>query len=356
MTRILLSLLAALWTCLWLLVSLLEIAGNLHDPSVRWWQLAALLGPSACVPALWLGIWLGTGAFRGIPLDRPAGWFLRSLSLSPLFAAAAIVTVHGGRTALLALAGRDYGHLPWPGLILYEAVKAALFQMLWLGFAFGAKSFVDWQEQGQRLLQSQRALAESQLAHLREQLQPHFLFNTLNTISALMQSDVARADRLIARLADLLRHSLSFGDRAMVPLESELRFLELYAGIMVERFSRRVAVDWRIDPAARPASVPALLLQPLLENAFRHGVEEVAGTHRITISASMPAEGGRLEISIHCSGGSLKPDARDGVGLRNCRRRLGVHYGDAAGLTLSPAPSGGVMSLLSLPLRLEAVQ
>ncbi len=356
MTRILLSLLAALWTCLWLLVSLLEIAGNLHDPSVRWWQLAALLAPSACVPALWLGVWLGAGAFRRIPLDRPAGWFLRSLAPSPLFAAAAIVTVHGGRTALLALAGRDYLHLPWPGLVLYEVIKVTLFQMLWLGFAFGAKSFVDWQEQGQRLLHSQRALAESQLAQLREQLRPHFLFNTLNTISALMQSDVARADRLIARLADLLRHSLSFGEQAMVPLESELRFLELYAGIMIERFSGRVEIDWQIDPAAHPAAVPALLLQPLLENAFHHGVEEVAGAHRIIVAARLPVEGERLEISIHCSGGSLKPDARDGVGLQNCRRRLGVHYGTAAGLTLSPAPSGGVTCLLSLPLRLEAVQ
>ena len=255
--------------------------------------------------------------------------------------------------ALLALAGGTYGHLPWPGLISYEFFKVALFQMLWLGFAFGAKSFIDWQEQGQRLLQSQRALAEAQLAQLREQLKPHFLFNTLNTISALMQSDVARADRLIARLADLLRSSLSFGDQSMVPLETELRFLELYADIMAERFSGRVTVDWRIDPAARSVAVPALLLQPLLENAFRHGIEEVSGAHRILIAASMPAESAGLEISIHCSAGRLKPDAKDGVGLQNCRCRLGIHYGHAAALSVSPAPSGGVTSTLTLPLRLE---
>jgi len=353
MANILLILLAALWTCLWLLVSLLEITATLHDPTLRWWQLAELIGPSVSVPALWLAFWFGTGAFRRIPLDRPGKWFLLSLAASPILAAGSIVTVHGGRTALFALAGGSYGHLPWPGLIPYEFFKVTLFQMLWLGFAFGAKSFVDWQEQGQRLLQSQRELAEAQLAQLREQLRPHFLFNTLNTISALMQSDVARADRLMARLADLLRSSLSFGDQSMVPLETELRFLELYADIMTERFSGRVVVDWRIDPAVRSVAIPALLLQPLLENAFRHGIEEVAGAHRILIAAGMAEETAGLEISIHCSGGRLKPDAKDGVGLRNCRRRLGIHYGQSAGLTLSPAPSGGVTSTLTLPLPLE---
>src|SRR5579859_4295575 len=356
MTRLLLSLLAALWSLLWLLVSLLEIAGNLHNPALQGWPLLALLGPSAAVPVIWLGLWLGSGAFRRIPLDRPARWFLSSLLASPFLAVAVILIVHGGRLWLFALGHGEYGHLPWPGLDVYEFGKVLLFHALWLGFAFGARSFVDWQTQSRVLLESQRALAESQLIQLREQLRPHFLFNTLNTISSLMQSDVARADRLIVRLADLLRSSLALGSQTLVTLESELRFLDLYAGIMIERFSGRVEIDWQIDPAAHPAAVPALLLQPLLENAFHHGVEEVAGAHRIIVAARLPVEGERLEISIHCSGGSLKPDARDGVGLQNCRRRLGVHYGTAAGLTLSPAPSGGVTCLLSLPLRLEAVQ
>ena len=351
MTRLLLSLLAALWSLLWLLVSLLELAANLHDPALRGWPLAALLGPSSLVPVLWLGAWFGSGAFQRIPLERPAKWFLSSLLACPLLAIAIILIVHGGRSSLFAWGGGAYGHLPWPGLAVYEFCKVALFQILWLGFAFGAKSFVDWQRQGRILLESQRALAESRLIQLREQLQPHFLFNTLNTISSLMATDVARADRLIVRLADLLRSSLDLGEKSLVPLDSELRFLDLYAGIMIERFSGRVAVDWQIEPPARSVIVPALLLQPLLENAFRHGVEAVSGPQTITVAARLTDGSARLDIAIRSSGGSLNPDGRDGVGLQNCRGRLGLHYGDAASLTLSAEQQGGVLAALSLPLR-----
>ena len=91
----------------------------------------------------------------------------------------------------------------------------------------------------------------------------------------------------------------------------------------------------------------------MLISTFRHGIEEVAGAHRILIAAGIAAAGEEVEISIHCSGGRLKPDMKDGVGLQNCRRRLGIHYGHMAGLTVSPAPSGGVTSLLTLPLPLE---
>ena len=351
MTRLLLSLLAALWSLLWLLVSLLEIATTLHDPAMRGWQLLALLGPSAIVPAVWLGLWFGYGSFKRIPLDRPAGWFLSWLPASPVIAAAVILIVHGGRLWLLSLGHSTYGHLPWPGLVLYEFVKVLLFQALWLGFAFGARSFIDWQTQSRVLLESQRALAESQLLQLREQLRPHFLFNTLNTISSLMQSDVERADRLIARLADLLRSSLALSDQTLVPLDSELRFLDLYAGVMSERFAGRVTVEWLIEPAARTVPVPALLLQPLLENAFRHGVEAVSGPQTIAIAANIA--NARLDIAIHSSGGRLKFNCQDGTGLRNCRRRLGVHYGDAASLSLSAREEGGVTTALSVPLQQE---
>ncbi len=351
MTRLLLALLAALWSLLWILVSLLELTTTLHDPALRVWPLAALLGPSAAVPVVWLGAWLGAGAFRRIPLDRPGIWFLRSLLPSPLIAGAVILIVQGGRMALFALGLGVYGHLPWPGLIVYEIGKVVLFQALWLGFAFGARAFVDWQAQSRILLESQRALAEAQLSQLREQLRPHFLFNTLNTISSLMQTDVPRADRLIARLADLLRSSLALSDQALVALDAELRFLDLYAGVMTERFSGRVTVDWAIEPAARRVAVPALLLQPLLENAFRHGVEAVAGPQTIAIAARIVPETARLDIAIRSSGGSLRPDAGDGVGLQNCRRRLGVHYGDAASLSLAAEPEGGVTAALSLPLQ-----
>ena len=104
-------------------------------------------------------------------------------------------------------------------------------------------------------------------------MQPHFLFNALNTISALMQVDVERADRLLTRLADLLRASLQAGARQMTSLREELKLLELYAQIMQERFADRVTLTWNVADDALDAAVPAMLLQPLLENAFKHGVE-----------------------------------------------------------------------------------
>jgi LytS/YehU family sensor histidine kinase len=122
---------------------------------------------------------------------------------------------------------------------------------------------------------------------------------------------------------------------------------------MEERFSGRVTVAWEIEPAARSVIVPALLLQPLLENAFRHGVEAVTGPQTIVITARIVLERAQLHIAIRSSGGALKPDWQDGVGLQNCRRRLGVHYGDAASLSLSAGCQGGVTAALSLPLHRE---
>jgi LytS/YehU family sensor histidine kinase len=247
---------------------------------------------------------------------------------------------------VFAVAHLPFWHVPWLALILYEIIKTTLFIALWLAFALGVKTFAAWQEQSRRLLEIQRALAEAHLAQLKQQLRPHFLFNTLNTISALMQTDVERADRLIARLADLLRVSMNVSERDLVPLETELRVLELYADIMRERFGDRVAVTWDIATAARQSAVPALMLQPLLENAFRHGVEACAGSQTITVRAQV--EGSALALSVH-NDGKLTDNAREGIGLTNCRRRLRTHYGERATLILVSDPSG-VTSRVSLPL------
>ncbi len=128
------------------------------------------------------------------------------------------------------------------------------------------------------MLALQRHLAETQLSQLRAQLQPHFLFNALNTISAAMQVDVARADALLAQLADLLRASLQAGTRQTTSLREEIELLRRYAQIMQERFAERVTVSWDVAPDAADAEVPAMLLQPLLENAFKprspHGARQ----------------------------------------------------------------------------------
>jgi LytS/YehU family sensor histidine kinase len=231
-------------------------------------------------------------------------------------------------------------------VLLYESIKLLIFFGLWMGLIFGFDAFAQTQEQRQRLLALQKSLAEAQLAHLKAQLRPHFFFNALNTISALMQVDVPRADRLLSRLADLLRATLQWGDKEITSLREEVRMLELYAQIMQERFADRVTLTWNIDTAALAGAIPALLLQPLLENAFKHGVERSRDAVRIEIEARR--EGEQLHISIRNTGSILGPDRQEGVGLRNCRERLSVLYGDAAKLQLTQV-ADAVEASVTLP-------
>jgi DNA-binding response OmpR family regulator len=190
--------------------------------------------------------------------------------------------------------------------------------------------------------------ANELLARLQAQLRPHFLFNTLNTVSSLMHSDVGRADRLLTRLADLLRASLGAGETDTVSLREELRLLRLYAEIMEERFSGRVTTDWQIADDTLPIRVPAMLLQPLLENAFKYGVEQTMGAQHIRIVVSRDQD--RLHLKIHNTGSVLHPGWREGIGLANCRERLRVLHGDAATVDICNDGTTGVETSISLPL------
>jgi hypothetical protein len=345
--RFVLALLICLWSLLWMGVSLLELTPYLHAPNAPWWMLPALLLPSMLAAFAFFQLWHLAGGFARIDLDRPSRWMIKSFRIVPVLALGEMVLVEGGRTALFAAGKATYQHLPWPGLLVYQTGKVLLFFALWLCLAFGAKTLLAWQKQSLNLVEHQKALAEAQLGQLRAQLRPHFLFNTLNTISALMQSDVARADRLIVRLADLLRSNLQLSDRSLVPLTQELHFLDLYAGVMAERFGDRVRLHWEIAEDTNAALIPALLLQPLLENAFLHGVEAVSGPQSIDIVTGRRDD--RLSVVIRNSGGPFREGAEEGIGLGNCRRRLAAHYGEAASLTLSGNPEGGATMRLSLP-------
>ncbi len=217
---------------------------------------------------------------------------------------------------------------------------------------FGTLSQIRSREQAAQLGLIQKALVEAQLARLQSQLRPHFLFNALNTVSSIMQSDVPRADRLLTRLGDLLRASLNSTESDTVTLREEIRLLRLYAEIMQERFAARVTLSWQIDDNVLDARVPAMLLQPLLENAFRHGVEQRTGTVHIRIDANRDAD--RLNLAINNTGSILNSNWRDGVGLANCRERLRVLYGNAASLGIQGDGSGGVTAFIVLPCAPES--
>ena len=339
--------LAVLWAMLWTLITIAESAGYIHDPTIPYWQPLVLISVLTITIAVWLTFELRSARYLQAPLDPPRPWFHRHLRRLPLLAAGYIVVVIGLRHALFAIAGAQYLHAPWPILLPFEFVKASLFYCLWLGLVFGTLSQIRSREQSVQLSLVQKALAEAQLARLRAQLRPHFLFNTLNTVSSLMQTDVQRADRLLTRLGDLLRASLSGGEADTVPLREETHLLRLYAQIMEERFSGRVSTEWQIAEDALAVQVPAMLLQPLLENAFKYAVEQTTGTAHIRIVACRGED--RLILKIYNSGSTLRRGWREGVGLTNCRDRLRVLHGHAATLDIHSDGAAGVVASISLP-------
>lgn len=338
---------AALWTAFWLLMISASLQDALRNPLTHWWEPVVWEGSSALVATGWMVLAVRVRERYAAYLDRPLIWFGRYLRWLPLVALTFILAVYALRHSVYAILGHTYEHSGWGFVVVYETVRLTLFAGLWLGVLFGIASYGQWQFHRHRLLQTQKALAEAQLAQLQGQLRPHFLFNALNTVSALMQTDVARADRLVATLGDLLRISLRTIGNEMTTLAEELRTLELYADIMRERFRDRVTITWQTDRTLLDVPVPALLLQPLLENAFKHGVEPTVTPVRIEIRVQRKDDS--LGILVRNSGSTLGPAHRLGVGFRNCQDRLSIIYGDAASLKMCNE-GDGVVARLSLPL------
>jgi len=214
-----------------------------------------------------------------------------------------------------------------------------------------------------RLAQS---LAEARLATLRAQLQPHFLFNTLNAIAALLHQDPLLADRMLTRLAALLRSALRPPPGEVHPLRDELAVLDQYLDVMALRFGDRLRVERAIDPALLDQPVPWMVLQPLVENALEHGLgaRAAGGTLRLTATV----QPGGWEFTVEDDGAGLAPPAAGvpagagrgafvpadgeagGIGVENTRRRLQQLHGDGASLRLVPRTSGGTRAIIRLPI------
>ncbi|GAB2577885.1 histidine kinase [Dyella jejuensis] len=238
----------------------------------------------------------------------------------------------GSRVALFrlcGLGGYDYGVMAWrylmefPSDVFYYLLVALV---LWM---------FDRYRQGQqrelRAAQLESALSEAQLDALRLQLNPHFLFNTLNAVSAIMYDQPRVADEMLARIGELLRATL--GARAQQhPLREEWRLLELYLDIQRARFGAQLSVRIQAEPSLGDATVPFLVLQPLVENAIDHA--DAAEIRRVDVSAAR--EHGRLELCVRNHGQGGGTHRGHGIGLSNIEARLKHLYGDAAGLRLEP--------------------
>jgi two-component system, LytTR family, sensor kinase len=229
----------------------------------------------------------------------------------------------------------------------------ALIYWALLSVSHALSYYFKYQERELRAAELEKRLAQARLQALQMQLNPHFLFNTLHAISSLMHKDVEAADRMLTRLSDLLRYALSSTDAHEVSLEKELEFLRGYLEIEQIRFGDRLRVRMEIDPAALRARVPNLLLQPLVENAIRHGIEPNARTGIVELKARQSE--GALELIIQDNGRGLEKTwpSGFGVGLSNTRARLEQLYGDAQKLELLTTEGGGLTVKIRVPWRCE---
>ena len=197
-------------------------------------------------------------------------------------------------------------------------------------------------------------LAEARLEALKMQIQPHFLFNTLHTISELVHEDPDAAERMIVRVADLLRLTVDNAQAHEVTLAQEVEFLEAYLEIQRTRFHDRLQVMVSVGEGTGAALVPNLVLQPLVENAIRHGAASTGGHGRILVTCERRGE--RLRMEVHDNGPgphpTPPPGARQGVGVRNTRARLEQMYGRGGTLELTHCPIGGTIAAVEIPLSL----
>jgi LytS/YehU family sensor histidine kinase len=201
-----------------------------------------------------------------------------------------------------------------------------------------------------RASELEKRLAQAKLQALQSQMNPHFLFNTLHTISALMHKDVEAADHMVMKLSELLRLALDNTEVHEVSLSQELDFLKRYLEIEQTRFRDRLKVEMQIAPETLRARVPNLVLQPLVENAIRHGIERHARPGRIVLRAER--RNGALELEVQDNGNGLPPGglAREGIGLSNTRSRLETLYGSNHQFELRNVESGGLLARVVIPL------
>ncbi|HEX9109120.1 MAG TPA: histidine kinase [Longimicrobiales bacterium] len=365
-------------------------------------------------PLAYLGFWTLVGLFfasetylAGVVVGRPVGWgaaFAYSLPGWYVWAALAPGIVRLGRAvpirrgrlthglvfhvaagALAALAHaalavgveRLLGAAGAPAAGYGEALRlrlrigSHLDVITYWAILLTSYALAYWRREQERELTASRAaaaLAEARLELLRVQLDPHFLFNALNAIAGMVHLDPPAADRMIARLAELLRFSLDERGRQEVPLRDELRLLEAYAAIERVRFGKRLEISVQVEAELQDALVPSLLLQPLVENAIRHGIAPRPGPGRVQVTAARVANalevvvrddgvglssdgGARPAPHTADDGGRAPPGKRSGFGLDNTRARLAQLYGAAHRFDIVEGDAGGLLVRLTIPLR-----
>jgi signal transduction histidine kinase len=236
-------------------------------------------------------------------------------------------------------------------LIDWELIAGAAI----VGIAHAGFYHAEARQRAIREAQLETRLVEAQLRMLQHQLHPHFLFNTLHAVSTLMHRDVAAADRMLATLSDLLRLTLDSVSRPEIRLHEEIEFLEKYLQIEQVRLGDRLTVVWQVEPGSLDAAIPALLLQPLVENAIKHGIAPLSGPGRVAIGAR--TDGDWLLLTVTDTGPG--PSDRDmtalsaGIGVANTRARLTHQFGQNYRFEFRQSAEGFTV-LVAIPFRPES--
>ncbi|HZZ57171.1 MAG TPA: histidine kinase [Opitutaceae bacterium] len=341
----------ALWSLVGLaFASQFYLSSTILGHSVTWsealgasladWYVWAILS----LPILWFA--------RRFPPDREPRWgtALLHLAAACLCSGAYIVlrTLIGEASARVAGESTSFGEIFQPLLartfpfnLLVYGVIVACSQALSYYRRYHARTV--------QALELEKHLAQARLQTLLHQLQPHFLFNSLNGIASLMYRDVEAADRMLVRLGELLRVSISQTGAQQSSLRDEISFAAGYLEIEQIRFGGRLEVRFAVEPEALGVAVPSFLLQPLVENAVRHGIEPHARPGRVEITARRDAEW--LDITVTDNGDGLKAEAPGaGIGLGNTRARLHQLYGPRHSFVIGNVPAGGCQVRLRLPI------
>ncbi len=226
--------------------------------------------------------------------------------------------------------------------------------LMWvvLGAFHGIRIFEKYRQRELEAAQLASQLAQAQHQALRMQLQPHFLFNTLNSISALIHSDAEAADRMLSRLADLLRMTLDAGGDQQITLRQEMAFADAYLNIETVRFHDRLQVLRDVPTDCLDAQVPAFLLQPLVENAIRHGVADMVDASTIAIRARH--QDGELVLEVQDNGRGMAQACKGGIGTSNTRARLQLLYQDSHEFALHSSPGQGTRAVIRIPWSVRA--
>ena len=289
------------------------------------------------------------------------GWLrlvLSHLAAAVVFSAAHTTLMALSRRVLaplLGLGSYDYGIMIYRYPMEFSNDLVGFTSIVGLYFFFERFRLAQAQQLAAAELQTK--LAQAQLENLRLQLQPHFLFNTLNTISSVMYEDVRAADVMLTQLSDLLRLTLRASRTHEIPLAEELQITRIYLELMQKRFENKLHVNYAIDPALNDSLVPQLILQPLLENSLRHGMKP--GSAAMDISIAARRENGSLILNISDTGVGLGAvDSADvfgrGVGLSNIRDRLAQLYGSGQEFSIGNRAAGGAEVTLRVPYRTSA--